>query len=68
MLPVTTSIGDGTFKCRYSYEDLINFNEVPLPLEELRGSAGGVSGGPVFCMETISYPFVGVISQRSGAL
>jgi len=67
MLPVTTSTGDGTFKCRYNYDELISFNELPLPLEEMRGSAGGVSGGPVFSMETISYPFVGVISERSGA-
>lgn len=67
MLPVTTSTGDGTFKCRYEYEDLISFDPQALPLEGLRGNLGGVSGGPVFSMGAICYPFVGVISQRSGA-
>jgi hypothetical protein len=67
MLPVTTSTGDGTFKCRYKYADLISFDPQALPLEGLRGNLGGVSGGPVFSMGAICYPFIGVISQRSGA-
>jgi hypothetical protein len=67
MLPVSTSTGDGTFKCRYEYADLISFDSHALPLEGLSGNLGGVSGGPVFSMGTICYPFVGVISQRSGA-
>ena len=64
---VTTSAGDGTFKCRYEYAELISFDEQPLPLKDLRTNMGGISGGPVFSVGKISYPFVGVISQASGA-
>jgi hypothetical protein len=62
-LEVTTSIGDGTFKCRFKYEDLISFNERPFPVDEIRACTGGVSGGPVLSVGTLNYPLVGVISQ-----
>lgn len=64
---VTTSTGDGTFKCRFEYAELISFDEQPLPLKDLRTNVGGISGGPVFSVGNISYPLVGVISQASGA-
>lgn len=67
MFRVTTSVGDGTFKCQYEYAELINFAEQQLPMQDLRVNVGGISGGPVFGVRNISYPFVGVISQRSGA-
>jgi hypothetical protein len=63
LLKVTTSIGDGTFKCRFKYEDLISFNERPLPVDEIRACTGGVSGGPVLSIGALNYPLVGVISQ-----
>ena len=68
MLKVTRSIGDGTFKCRYQISEVIRFDAQALPLEDLRGNTGGVSGGPVFRIEDSSDPFVfiGVISQIDG--
>ncbi|SRR5712692_1238049 len=64
---VTTSTGDGTFKCQYEHAELISFDEQPLPLKDLCTNVGGISGGPVFSVANISYPLVGVISQASGA-
>lgn len=68
MLKVTRSTGDGTFKCRYENAEVISFDKDALPLEDLRGNTGGVSGGPVFRIEDSSDPFVfvGVISQIGG--
>jgi hypothetical protein len=68
MLKVTRSIGDGTFKCRYECFDITSFDPKALPVEGLRGSTGGVSGGPVFRIGDSSYPFVfvGVISEVGG--
>jgi hypothetical protein len=68
MLKVTRSTGDGTFKCRYESSDITSFDPEALPLEDLRGNTGGVSGGPVFRIEDSSDPFVfvGVLSEAGG--
>src|SRR6202041_3251678 len=62
------STGDGTFKCRYESSDITSFAPEALPLEDLRGNTGGVSGGPVFRIEDSSDPFVfvGVMSEVGG--
>jgi hypothetical protein len=67
MFRVTTSTGDGSFKCRFEYSELLSFDGQPLPLRELHANVGGMSGAPVFGVGTISYPFIGVITERSGA-
>lgn len=67
MLRVTTT-GEGYFKCRFEYAELLSFDEQPLPLTQLNTNIGGLSGGPVFEVDEIVYPFVGVISQRFGFL
>jgi hypothetical protein len=66
MLLVTRSTGDGTFKCDSKYTDLASFDSHALPVEDLPGDIGGVSGGPVFRIEDSINPFifVGVISQH----
>ena len=64
---VTTSIGDGSFKCRFAYPDLLSFDKQPLPMKELHANLGGMSGGPVFGVGDMSYPLVGVITDRCGA-
>lgn len=68
MLKVTGSVGDGTFKCRYESSDVTSFDPEALPLEDLRGNIGGISGGPVFRIEDSTDPFVfvGVISEIGG--
>ena len=66
LLRVTTSTGDGSFKCRFEYAELFSFDNQPLPLEQIHANLGGMSGGPVFSVGNISYPFAGVISQRCG--
>jgi len=68
MLKVTRSVGDGTFKCRYESSDVTSFDPEALPLRDLRGNTGGISGGPVFRIEDSSDPFVfvGVISEIGG--
>ena len=70
MLKVTRSTGDGIFKCRYDSSDVTGFDSEALPLEDLRGNTGGVSGGPVFRIEDGSDPFVfvGVISEVGGGI
>jgi len=68
MLKVTRSTGDGTFKCRYESTDVMSFDSEALPLKDLRGNTGGISGGPVFRIEDSSdlFVFVGVISEIGG--
>jgi hypothetical protein len=63
-----TSAGYGQFKCRFEYAELLSFNHQPLPLAQLSSNVGGLSGGPVFAVDDISYPFVGVVTQRFGAV
>jgi hypothetical protein len=67
MFRVTTSTGDGTFKCRFEYGELLSFTEKELPMKELNTNVGGLSGGPALAVGNLSYPVVGVITQRSGA-
>jgi hypothetical protein len=66
LVEVTTQTGDGTFKCRIKYSELLSFDGQPVPLNQLRANLGGMSGGPVFVVDTICYPFLGVITQRGG--
>jgi hypothetical protein len=60
-----TGVGDGYFYCKYEREeDLVTFNELPLPTVGM--SMGGLSGGPTFLVVggSIIYPaLVGVISE-----
>jgi hypothetical protein len=61
---VTTSTGDGSFKCRFEYRELISHDDQALPMETIETNVGGMSGGPVFLMGESGYPLVGVISER----
>jgi hypothetical protein len=54
------NVGDGYFYCQIEQEELISFNGGPLP--DPKTFLGGLSGGPVFLVDKISYPVVGVIS------
>jgi hypothetical protein len=60
-----TCVGDGYFYCKYEREeDLVSFNELPLP--DIGMFMGGLSGGPTFLVvgRSIIYPaLVGVISE-----
>ena len=42
--------------------DLISFDGGPLP--EPGTNMGGLSGGPVLLVDTLSYPLVGVVTDR----
>jgi len=67
MLQVTT-VGEGYFKCGFEYAELLDFGGQSLPLSQLSANIGGLSGGPVFAVENINYPFLGLVKQRFGAL
>jgi len=57
-----TTVGEGYCKCHIERKDLISFNGGPLP--EPGTEMGGLSGGPVLLVGTVSYPLVGVITDR----
>lgn len=59
--PVTKS-GVGYCICQIDHKDLVSFDGRPLP--EPEAELGGLSGGPVLLVSTISYPLVGLITQR----
>jgi hypothetical protein len=59
--PVTKS-GPGYCICQIDHKDLVSFDERPLPEPETE--LGGLSGGPVLLVGTLSYPLVGLITQR----
>lgn len=61
---VSSSAGDGSFKCRFEYRELISHDDQPLPMKTIESNVGGMSGGPVFLMGESSSPLVGVISER----
>lgn len=54
--------GDGYCDCQIEYRDLISFDDSPLPPPD--ADMGGLSGGPVFCMGTLSYPLIGVVTDH----
>jgi hypothetical protein len=57
-----TSVGAGYCKCLIERKDLISFDGGPLP--EPDADMGGLSGGPVLLVGAISYPLVGIITDR----
>ena len=57
-----TAVGEGYCKCHIERKDLISFNGGPLP--EPGTQTGGLSGGPVLLVGNLSYPLVGVITDR----
>jgi hypothetical protein len=57
-----TSVGPGYCKCLIERKDLISFDGGPLP--ESDADMGGLSGGPVLLVGALSYPLVGIITDR----
>jgi hypothetical protein len=57
-----TAVGDGCGKCMIERRDLISFDGGPLPPPGT--DMGGLSGGPVLLVDAISYPLVGVVTDR----
>ena len=57
-----TTVGDGYCKCVVERKDLISFDGNPLP--DPGTEMGGISGGPVLLVDTLSYPLVGVVTDR----
>lgn len=55
------NVRDGYCDCQIEDRDLVNFRDGPLPPPD--ADMGGLSGGPVFVMGTISYPLVGVVTE-----
>jgi hypothetical protein len=53
---VSSSAGDGSFKCRFEYRELISHDDQPLPMKTIESNVGGMSGGPVFLMGESSSP------------
>jgi len=57
-----TTVGEGYCKCLIERKDLISFDGKPLP--EPGTDMGGISGGPVLLVDTLSYRVVGVVTDR----
>jgi hypothetical protein len=57
-----TIVGEGYCKCVIERKDLTSFDGKPLP--EPGTDMGGISGGPVLLVDTLSYPLVGVVTDR----
>lgn len=57
-----TTAGPGYCKCLIERKDLISFDGGPLP--EPDADMGGLSGGPVLLVTDLSYPLVGIITDR----
>jgi len=56
-----TRTGPGYFYCQIEQRDLVSFDDRPLPPPD--ADFGGLSGGPVLLVGTLSYPLVGVITE-----
>src|SRR5262249_21389089 len=56
-----TLADDTKFKCSIERRDLIGFDG---PLPEAGTDMGGLSGGPVLLVDTLSFPLVGVVTDR----
>ena len=57
-----TVTGQGYCKCVIERKDLVSFDGNPLP--ELGTDMGGLSGGPVFLVQKLNYPLVGIVTDR----
>lgn len=57
-----TAVGEGCCKCIIERRDLISFDGGPLPPPGT--DMGGLSGGPVLLVDALSYPLVGVVTDR----
>jgi hypothetical protein len=57
-----TNTKEGYCYCQIEDRDLIGFEDGPLPPSDV--DMGGLSGGPVFCMEALSYPLIGVVTDH----
>jgi Trypsin-like peptidase domain len=57
-----TAVGEGCCKCMIERRDLISFDGGPLPPPGT--DMGGLSGGPVLLVDALSYPLVGVVTDR----
>jgi Trypsin-like peptidase domain len=57
-----TKVGESYCKCLIERKDLISFNGGPLP--EPGTEMGGLSGGPVLLLGALSYPLVGIVTDR----
>lgn len=57
-----TAVGEGCCKCMIERRDLISFDGGPLPPPGT--DMGGLSGGPVLLVGALSYPLVGVVTDR----
>ena len=60
-LAQVTSVGESHMVCQFTREHWVSFdmNGVPPPGTDL----GGMSGGPVLLVESLSYPLVGAVSE-----
>jgi hypothetical protein len=59
---VTTVVGVGYCKCVIERKDLISFDGKPSP--DPGTDMGGISGGPVLLVNILSYPLVGMVTDR----
>lgn len=57
-----TLVREGHCKCVIERKDLISFDGKPLP--DPGTDMGGISGAPVLLVDTLSYPLVGVVTDR----
>lgn len=57
-----TKVGAGHCKCLIERKDLISFTGMPLP--QPGTEMGGLSGGPVLLLGNLSYPLVGIVTDR----
>jgi hypothetical protein len=57
-----TRVGDGYCTCVIERRDLISFDGKPLP--DPGTDMGGISGAPVLLVDALSYPLVGVVTDR----
>jgi hypothetical protein len=56
-----TLAGEANFKCAIERRDLISFDgPLPAPGTDM----GGLSGGPVLLVDALSYPLVGIVTDR----
>jgi hypothetical protein len=53
---------EGYCDCQIEDRDLIGFDDSRLPPPD--ADMGGLSGGPVFCVGTLSYPLIGVVTDH----
>ena len=61
-----SSVGAGYFVLQMERENWENLGRVPMPGADV--FLGGLSGAPVFVMDDLSYPLVGVVSQIGDTL